>query len=115
MHEASLMNGLLETARKTALENGALKVISVTVSVGKLANVMPDALSFAFSAMTQEGLLKGANLIIREIPVAARCEDCAFEYEPEDFPFACPQCGCVFFKVSKGEDAVLESIECETQ
>lgn len=115
MHEASLMNGLLNTARKTALENGAIKVNGVTVSVGKLSNVMPDALSFAFSAMTREGLLKGAKLIIKEVAPAARCEDCAFEYEPIDFPFVCPRCGCVFFKITRGEDTVLESIDCEIQ
>jgi hydrogenase nickel incorporation protein HypA/HybF len=74
---------------------------------------MPDALSFAFEAMTQDGPLKGVVLEMKELPVIARCEECSFEFKPTDFPYICPECGCRFYSIIQGEDIYIESIDCE--
>jgi len=113
MHETALMQNLILVAEKALAGQNIKCVNSVILSVGKLANAMPDALSFAFEAMTQSGPLKGAALEIKEIPVAVRCEACGCEYEPEKFPFNCPECKCINYKITQGEDIYIQSLDCE--
>lgn len=113
MHETALMQNLIFIAEKAMAERNIKRVNCVTVSVGKLSNAMPDALAFAFEAMTQSGPLKGAALEMKEIPVAVRCEACGCEYEPERFPFVCPTCQCIYYKITQGEDIYVQSLDCE--
>jgi hydrogenase nickel incorporation protein HypA/HybF len=112
MHETSLMENLI-TIAEGALEGKKAKVKSVTLSVGKLSNALPAALSFAFKAMTQTGPLRGAELIMEEIPVKVRCENCGLEYEPDEFPYICPKCEETYYTITQGEDIYIESLNCQ--
>lgn len=112
MHETSLMENLITIAEK-ALEGKKVKVESVTLSVGKLSNALPAALSFAFKAMTETGPLHGAELIMEQIPVKVRCENCGAEYEPDEFPYTCPKCGGDYYTIIQGEDIYIESLNCQ--
>jgi len=85
----------------------------VVISVGKFANVLPDALTFAFEAMTQEGILKGAELEIEYLPAAARCDDCGHEYQIDGFPIVCPLCKSISFRIISGEDVYVQSVDYE--
>ncbi|MDP4132504.1 MAG: hydrogenase maturation nickel metallochaperone HypA [Bacillota bacterium] len=113
MHETALIQNLIVVAQKTLEEHNVKRVNSVTLSVGKLSNAMPDALSFAFEAMTQRGSLKGAKLIMKEIPVTVCCLDCGAEYNPLNFPIICPKCNSIYYKITQGEDIFIESLDCE--
>ena len=113
MHETALMQNMLAIVNKTIEGQNVKKVNSITLSVGKLSNAMPDALSFAFEASTVSGLLKGCELIIKEVPAAAKCEACGADYVPKDFPFICPECGARFYTITQGEDIYIDSIDCE--
>jgi hydrogenase nickel incorporation protein HypA/HybF len=113
MHETALMQNMLAIVEKSIEGHNVKKVNSITLSVGKLSNAMPDALSFAFEASTVSGILKGAKLIIKEVPPAAKCEACGASYVPDDFPFICPNCASRFYTITQGEDIYIESIDCE--
>ena len=56
MHETALVRNLLATVGQAIDVHHIKKVNRVVISAGKLANVLPDALTFAFEAMTQDGL-----------------------------------------------------------
>jgi hydrogenase nickel incorporation protein HypA/HybF len=113
MHELSLMQDLLATAERYIAKNHVTRVNCVNVSVGRLANVLPDALSFAFEALTQEGVLKGAHLDIEFLPAVAACSDCGHTYETDGLPLVCPVCRSPRFTIVGGEEVYLQSIECE--
>ena len=113
MHELSLMQDLLSIAEQNMATYHVTRVNRVNVSVGRLANVLPDALSFAFDALTQEGILKGAHLEIEFLPVVAACSDCGHSYEAGGFPLVCPVCRSPQFTIVSGEEVYLQSIECE--
>jgi hydrogenase nickel incorporation protein HypA/HybF len=55
MHEFAIAQGLVEIIEEEALPYGGAKVISVKVRIGKLSGVIPDALRFAFEALSMGG------------------------------------------------------------
>jgi len=113
MHETALMQDLLSIAENALQGQNVKQVNTVKLAVGTLANAMPDALIFAFEAMTQSGLLQGATLEMVPLPVKARCESCGHEYEPTDFPFLCPVCQSIYYTITQGEDIYIISLDCE--
>lgn len=115
MHEIALMQNLITIADRKIEENHVTHVEKVVLSVGKLNGAVPDALSFAFDAMTQSGPLKGAKLEMKEVPVEVCCEMCGKKYMPQDLAFSCPECKSPFYSVIRGEDIYIESLECETE
>jgi hydrogenase nickel incorporation protein HypA/HybF len=73
MHELSLACSILDACAERA---GEERVLRVTVEVGQLAAVMPDALRFCFDVCARGTVLEGAELEILEIPGRALCDDC---------------------------------------
>lgn len=115
MHETAMMQNLISTVNDALKNRSVVRVNRVCVSVGRLANVLPDALSFAFEALTQEGIMKGAELEIEYLPAIAKCSDCGYEYEADGFPIICPVCKSTGFKIISGEEVFVESIDCEEE
>jgi len=115
MHETVLMQNLLSVVEQAIENHHVTRVNRVVLSVGKLANVLPDALSFAFEAMTQEGIMKGAELEMESLPAVARCDDCGYEYQPDGFPIVCPVCKSVNFRIISGEEVYVQSIDYEEE
>ena len=113
MHETALVQDLVKAVEKTIRQNNIKKVNSIALSVGTLSNALPDALIFAFEAFTHSGLLKGTKLIIKEIPVKACCEACGQYFEPDGFPFACPEYRGRCCSITQGEEIYIESLDCE--
>ncbi len=113
MHETALMQDLLSLAEKALQGQNVKQVNTVKLAVGALANAMPDALAFAFEAMTQSGVLQGAVLEMVQLPVKVRCDGCGQEYEPAGFPFHCPSCRSIYYQITQGEDIYIISLDCE--
>lgn len=113
MHETALMQNLIETTLNALKYRNISCVDRVVISVGKFANVLPDALSFAFQALTQDGIMKGAKLEIENLPAAARCETCGFEYQVDEFPLICPLCQSRSYIIISGEEVYIQNIYCE--
>ncbi len=115
MHETVLMQNLLGAVYKAVENHKVVQVNKVIISVGQLSNALPDALSFAFKAMTQDGIMKDARLIIEQPPAQAKCEGCGREYQVEGFPIVCPSCKSTWFSVISGDEVYIQSIDCEEE
>jgi hydrogenase nickel incorporation protein HypA/HybF len=111
MHEISLMQDALELALEETRSRGATRVHKIILRVGRLAGVEPDALAFAFEAVTADTAAAGADLIIEHVPVVCSCSDCRAEFEPDDFIFRCPGCGDLCCEVRRGGELELASLE----
>lgn len=112
MHETALMQNLIATVMQVAENHKVVRVNRVVISVGRLSNVLPDALSFAFEALTQKGIMKGAELEIKYLPAVACCDSCGHEYQADELPLSCPACKSRSFVITGGEEVYLESIDC---
>ncbi|MEG1661492.1 MAG: hydrogenase maturation nickel metallochaperone HypA, partial [Clostridiales bacterium] len=92
MHEASLMERLLFKAQEALVPYRVDRVNVLYVRAGRMANIMPDALQFAFESQTGAGIFMGAKMELTIVPVSARCNQCGREYESEIIPLTCPGC-----------------------
>jgi hydrogenase nickel incorporation protein HypA/HybF len=87
------------------------EVTRVNLKVGKLSAVIPENLRFCFDVAVRDTALEGAELNIKEIPVAARCNDCGHRWTLSEPAFACPACEGGAITVLSGRELDIESIE----
>lgn len=113
MHEMSLMMGVLDAIEASAKENKALRVTEVKLVIGEMAEVLGDAMDFAFEALTPGTLAEGAKLSMTRITPKSRCLACNTEFEHDRFHFACPQCDSLASELLAGREMYIESMEIE--
>ncbi len=111
MHEFSIAQNIAEIAETAALENSTGSVDAVEIELGAASGVIKEALEFAWDAVSSgSSVLKGAQLIIHEIPVFVKCNICQKEYSPADLFDPCPGCGEVSVTIIKGKELRVKSI-----
>jgi hydrogenase nickel insertion protein HypA len=68
MHEVSLLENTLELALDYARQHNATQIHHLTLRVGQLSGVIPEALQFAFDIVVQGTIAQTATLSIESIP-----------------------------------------------
>jgi hydrogenase nickel incorporation protein HypA/HybF len=111
MHEAGLMQEVFEIACDAMRREGGTQIQRMTLRVGALAGVVPEALQFAFGAMKEATPAADAELVIECLPARLICTNCASEFACEDCPAFCPECGSVRTEVRQGMELDLVSLE----
>jgi hydrogenase nickel incorporation protein HypA/HybF len=111
MHEVGLMQRVLEIALKEAARQSACRIHQVRLSVGVLSGVVPEALEFAFSAVTAGTIAEGASLKIEPVEALCCCYRCGMEFEPSDWFYECPGCGNMSTDMRRGRELELTSLE----
>ena len=111
MHELSLMEQTLAIAVTHAQRAGAQRIHLLTMRVGALSGVVPDALRFAFEVLSRGTMADGAELRIEPVPIIAHCAPCGREFETADLLGACPRCGEPATQVRQGRELELGSLE----
>jgi len=107
------MQSALELALDQARGAGASRVCAIRLRIGALSGVVPEALEFAFEALTPGTPAEGARLDIE--PVAARfwCDACSREFQAQDFLAECPTCRVPSAKLRAGRELEVASLEVE--
>ncbi len=115
MHEISLVQGMLQQLSELAENNGASKILRITMEIGPLSGVVVDSFQFGFDILSAEDNLTGdAELIINIPPVAYGCTKCSHKVETKDEkPDGCPKCGELFLIPEGGNDIILQQVEME--
>jgi hydrogenase nickel incorporation protein HypA/HybF len=111
MHELALMEELHRIALAAAAAQGAQRIHSVMLRVGRLSGVDPDAIAFAFEVVMAGGISEGATLELEVVPTQCRCGGCGQRFEPVDVIFACPICGELSADVLRGRELELTGLE----
>lgn len=114
MHEMSVAIALLEQVEDVARESGARRIVGVSLRVGVLEHVMPDALTLAWLAVAEEGIAAGAALEIEEQAAVLRCRGCGTRFTPPMLAdLTCPDCHRADADVVAGRDVILKSVVCD--
>ncbi len=113
MHELSICEGIIEvvTDALDRLATARPPVSSVTVRIGRLTSVVPDCLRHYFDLLTPGTALDGAVLVIEDVPIRARCAECAAGFEIEVLSFSCPRCGSGLVELISGRELEVTSLE----
>lgn len=111
MHEVGIMQNAIQMAEQQAREDGAQRIHVLRLRVGQMSGVVPEALEFAFEAVSQGTLAAGARLEIERVPPAAWCVRCAAEFECADYDLTCPRCLEFSQELRRGTEMQLSSIE----
>ncbi len=115
MHETVIVSHLIQEAMR-AIDGceAQLRVKSIRLEIGRLSCASPEALLWAFEALSAGTRLEGALLEIERPALAKQCHACGGRFEAEDAFDACPRCGALDCVVEKGGgDLILRSIALE--
>lgn len=111
MHEVGIMQSAVTTAEQQARARGATRIHCLRLRIGRLSGVVPDALQFAFEAITPGTLAEGATLEIEDVPAAFWCAKCEAEFECVDYMAECPRCQAPAAELRRGREMYLSSME----
>ena len=115
MHEASIVQALLDTVVSEAEKHGARSVSRVELSVGLLSGVDPNLLVSAFELMREGTVASSAELSIETPRITCRCRVCAGSYETERLVLLCPGCGSRDVEVVRGDELILNRLEMDVE
>jgi hydrogenase nickel incorporation protein HypA/HybF len=93
LHEIGIASSILETVDAEACKRPGEKIIAVGLRIGELSSVDPDALTFAFEALTRETAWECLKVEIEWRPRRQKCLDCGEEFTVTGYEMACPKCG----------------------
>lgn len=113
MHEMGIANSILDGVAKELRRRPGNRGVKVGVRIGELAGVDPDALSFAFEALTLETPLAGLMLDVEYRAPRGRCRDCGREFEVRNFELLCPGCGGGNAQCISGDEIEFAYLEVE--
>jgi hydrogenase nickel incorporation protein HypA/HybF len=113
MHELSIMQSALSLALDQARQAGAVRVHTIRLRIGALSGVVPDALEFAFEALTPGTLAEGAELAVERVPARFWCATCTQEFQSDDMFAECPDCHIPSGELRAGREMELASLEID--
>ncbi|MFM7313195.1 MAG: hydrogenase maturation nickel metallochaperone HypA [Cyanobium sp.] len=111
MHELSLREAVREQALAAAHAEGASRIEVISLLVGELAGVDPEALRFAFPVVMEGTIAAGAQLQIESEPAVCRCGGCGADYRVCQGVCDCPHCGSLGGRLLSGRDLRLLALE----
>src|SRR5215471_5226666 len=93
MHEMGIASSILDGVAAELRRRPGAYATKVCVRIGEMAGVDPDALKFAFEALTLDTPLEELELEIEYCARQHRCHKCNGTFQVRDFELACPGCG----------------------
>ncbi len=114
MHEASIAQGVLDTAL-AALAGKGHSIARIKVVAGVLASVESSALQLYFGELSKGTAAQGAELEVLHQPATLTCRDCGHSTAYNnygDFAVVCPKCKGPN-SLTGGNELYIESMEIE--
>jgi len=113
MHELGIANSILEGVAAELRRRPGSRAVKVGVRIGELAGVDPDALNFAFEALTLDTEFSRLKLEVEYVPPSSRCRQCDREFEIRNFELLCPDCGSLDTERLSGDELEFIYLEIE--
>ena len=106
MHELGITRNIVSILSEKAQGE---QVAQVTLQIGKLSAVLPEAIRFCFDIISQGTVVEGAELEIIEIAGTAECRTCGTQFELEQLYDRCP-CGSADITQLTGEELLIKQM-----
>ncbi len=117
MHEMSIVTSILTLVEEEMRKHNVTRLHKVGVRCGELSNVVPEAMTFAFEALTVNSPMEGAVLEIERMPLTLQCHVCQHTFAPKErmlIASPCPLCHeTLGHEVVSGRELHLQYIEAD--
>lgn len=108
MHELALTQGIVDIC----LQHAAGRPVStVVIEIGRLSDVVPEAVTFCFEACSKDTLLAAAQLEIRRPEGRGCCVNCSANQPLVRLYDPCQYCGSYALKILGGQEMRVVEIE----
>lgn len=112
MHEMGIAMQIIEIAQASIPETmKSVRIGRVNLKIGRMSAVMPDSLRLCFEVAAKDTQLDGAELVVEEIPVVARCQECDAEWVVSGPAFTCERCQSGKIDIVSGRELDIVSLE----
>ena len=111
MHELGITQNVVAIVAERARGQ---KVLRVTLEVGKLSGMLPEAIRFCFDICSQGTPLQGARLHIIEPEGRGQCSGCGAEPALSAPLGRCPACGEPTLRMVAGTELKIKEMETES-
>jgi len=108
VHELSLCEAIAATVNKHAGEQSAERVV---VRIGHFRQVVPDALSFCWTMLTDGTDLAACELEIEQVPAVIRCKRCGADTTLDVPILLCSGCESDDVTLISGEEFLVVSLD----
>ncbi|MBX5483014.1 MAG: hydrogenase maturation nickel metallochaperone HypA [Myxococcaceae bacterium] len=109
MHELAITDGIVAGICERVGEG---RVRRITLEIGALTAVLPDAVRFCFDVCAAGTRCEGAELEIVPVPGRARCRSCHAELQMQG-PWALCACGAGDVDILSGQQLLVRTVEVE--
>jgi hydrogenase nickel incorporation protein HypA/HybF len=114
VHELPVIKSVLDVCVRNAEANGAHKVLSIELKVGKMSDLEAEWMQRYFDFVSKGTLAEGAKLVIERTPVVLKCQGCAEEFEVNlrsREETTCPVCGGANYSLISGREYYINTME----
>lgn len=115
MHEFSLCQEIVTAVLSEMEKVGSpCRLIKTTVTAGKLRQIVPEYLTFAYETLTKDTIAEGSTLEVEVVPIVVTCRECGWSGEVEgEYFFHCVECKSNRVEIKSGKELYLKSLEVE--
>ena len=118
MHEMAIAESLFSLVIDEMNKHNCTHLISVEVTYGAMAGIMPEALQLSFELIANESNYKNVKLNFVCIPIKLKCSSCGFEFEVKESDYGmitpCSICGEQLGHILlQGNELFLSNLEAE--
>ncbi|MGN0660011.1 MAG: hydrogenase maturation nickel metallochaperone HypA [Emergencia sp.] len=111
MHELGIVFHIMDSLEEVGKENRLTEISSVTLEIGQVSTIVDTCLLECWKwACGRSELLRGAELLIEEIPAVTFCENCGKTYDTVAHGRICPLCGSEKTVLVQGNEVNIKEI-----
>ena len=110
MHEISLLENILDILENHAKAQEFNQVKKISLKIGKLSCVEPDALRFGFDVVMKNTLAENAELEIIQTDGVGVCQRCGQTVRLETLHDPCSACGSPGVIVTQGNEMKIKDL-----
>lgn len=115
MHELSIALRIVESLNEELADEDNLTISAVTIQVGALTGLVPEALQFSWDMATENSKLQGSKLSIEWVDAAGFCPECQAERTITNLQsFRCPVCRSPIQQITGGNELEILTMEVQS-
>jgi len=113
MHELAICQALINQLETIASERNAQSISLIVVGIGPLSGVEAQLLKNAYPIASAGTVADNAEIVIQQLPVKVKCNECGCESDAKPNKLICKNCGNWRTSLVSGDELLLLSVELE--